>query len=395
MLKEKIRILPLLLAFIMALSLVACANNTPAKPTDASSGGQETKPVEDGIVQKDPTAKENMIALILQEGGLGDKGFNDGAAAGLARLKDTYGIESITVEPTDVSQGELIIREVAEEGYGLIIIMDYTVMTAVYDVCVDYPDQVFVPLGMPASWRAEGNFPNIVDSQFSLPEHTFLAGVAAAYAATDGNTLIDGVAQNPGAVIGCIFPTESTGFYRYFDAFCHGAKSYNPDIEIISDFTVGYTDSALCQTVAENMIKNQGADVIWTCCGTAGLGGLQACRMNNIFGIGVDSDQDDVEPGYILTSVIRDTGENVFLLGTLWMNDELLGQDEFIWGVADGILRLSDMEVLSQYVTNNENFEEMKSLLNTYKEQIENEEIEPFEFYDHDGQRFSEWWSNQ
>ncbi|MBC8536729.1 BMP family lipoprotein [Feifania hominis] len=387
------RILALLTALILIVGLFTGCSDTKDPGTVDPGTTPGTDPGTDP--GKDMDAKENMIALILNEGGLGDHGFNDGAAEGLKELERLYGIKSITVEPADVSQGELIIREVAEEGYGLIIIMDYTVMTETYKVVNDYPDQIFVPLGMPTSWRPEEKYANVVDSQFLLPEHTFLAGVAAAFVATDGNEIVDGVGNRPGVNIGCIFPTESVGFYRYFDAFQHGAHYYNDNVNIQVDYTVGNTDTALCQTVAENMIKNQNCDVIWTCCGTAGLGGLQACRMNNAFGIGVDNDQDAVEDGYILTSVVRDTGRNMVILGELWQEGTLLEQDEFIWGVGSEILRLTDMSVIEKHVTNPEKFQELKTLLADLKEQIASGELVPFDTYTHGEVRFEQWWADQ
>lgn len=391
--RKRGRVVSLLLTMAMVIgSMTGCGQ--PGTP-----GGEKTESKSEAESSKgDSTAsqdKANMIALILNEGGLGDHGFNDGAAAGLEELKELYGIESLMVEPADVSQGELIIREVADQGYGLIVMMDYTVMTSVYDVANDYPDQIFVPLGMPVSWRPEETYENVVDSSFLLPEHTFLAGVAAAFAATDGNEIIDGVASNEGANIGCIFPTESVGFYRYFDAFSHGAHYYNDNVSIQVDYTVGNTDTAMAQTVAENMIKNQKCDVIWTCCGTAGLGGLQACRMNNALGIGVDSDQDNVEPGFILSSVIRDTGRNMVILGELWKDGKLKGHEELVWGVESGILRLSDMSVIAGYVTNQEKFEELKALLEETKQKIISGEIVPFDTYAHGDVRFEQWWAEQ
>lgn len=177
-------------------------------------------------------------------------------------------------------------------------------------------------------------------------------------------------ASTKAANIGILFGAESVGFYQYGDGFRQGALFYNPDAKVYIDYTVGFSDTANAQSIAQNMINNMGCDVIWTCCGTAGLGGLEACRLNNAFGIGVDSNQDEVEPGNILTSAIRDnTSLLEFYIGKyLEGNIEQTEPDTF--NLSNGGVDITDMSVIEQYVTDKDKLEELKGILDQCRKWI-------------------------
>lgn len=347
------KVLALLLVLALTMSFVACGTKT---------GGDE--PAADTPDEND---KSGDIALVLQQGGLGDKGYNDDGLAGLKQLEEEFGIGYVTVEPTDLAQGETYLRELADEGYGVIISIEYGIKDFMYQVAPDYPDTIFVIFGKYSNDEMRAS-ENVVELTFNYCEHSYLAGVAAAYIA-QGNTIIDGVAQNDGSNIAFLGATESLGFYRYSDGFYQGATDYDPDCNVYIDFTVGFSDTAMCKTIAENMIQNNNVDVIWTCCGTAGLGGLQACAENKVFGIGVDCNQDYIEPGSILTSVMRNTATSVYEIGKLFKDGKLKGA-EINCNLENGILDITDMSTVAEYVTNQEAFDELVALINQTRQDI-------------------------
>ena len=96
-----------------------------------------------------------------------------------------------------------------------------------YAVSQDYPEIYFVAVGRQLQYNPVEGFEetpdNVLESYVTLNEHSFLAGVAAAFAATDGNTLIDGVRQKEGCKIGIHFVSESVGLNQYGDGFIQGA----------------------------------------------------------------------------------------------------------------------------------------------------------------------------
>lgn len=392
------KLLAVLLALVMIVSLAACAGNTdPSKEAPSNTtNGDKTEP--SGSEDGNPEVNKK-IAMIMQQGGLGDQGFNDTAYAGLMTCKDKYGLDVNAVECTDTTQGETLIRELCEAGYGLIINLEAGISGNMYTVALDYPDIYFVVVGRQLRINAVDGFTetpkNVIESYITLNEHSFLAGVVAAYAATDGNTLVEGVGQHEGCNIGILFGAESVGFYQYGDGFRQGALFYNPDAKVYIDYTVGFSDTANAQNIAQNMINNMGCDVIWTCCGTAGLGGLEACRLNNAFGIGVDSNQDEVEPGYILTSAVRDnTSLMEFYIGK-YLEGDLAQTEPDVFNLSNGGVDITDMSVIAKYVTDKDKLEELKGIIEQCRKWIADGTITVFDArmasIENDGQRLDDW----
>ena len=134
------KLLAVLLALVMLVSLAACAGNT-----------DKDNPSSDAPANSDnPSMKANVnkkIAMIMQQGGLGDQGFNDTAYAGLMTCKEKYDLDVNAVECTDTTQGETLIRELCEAGYGLIINLEAGISGNMYTVARDYPDIYFVVVG--------------------------------------------------------------------------------------------------------------------------------------------------------------------------------------------------------------------------------------------------------
>ncbi len=390
------KLIAVLLALVMVFSLAACAGESTPETVVKEPAAEASN----GNTAEEPTSEVNKkVAMIMQQGGLGDQGFNDTAYAGLIACEEKYGLEVNAVECTDTTQGETLIRELCEAGYGLIINLEAGISGNMYTVSLDYPEIYFVVVGRQLKINAVDGFTetpaNVIESYIKLNEHSFLAGVVAAYAATDGNTLVEGVGQHEGCNIGILFGAESVGFYQYGDGFKQGALFYNPDAQVYIDYTVGFSDTANAQNIAQNMINTMGCDVIWTCCGTAGLGGLEACRLNNAFGVGVDSNQDEVEPGYILTSAIRDnTSLMEFYIGK-YLEGDLAQTEPDVFNLSNGGVDITDMSVLEKYVTDAEKLEELRGILEQCKAWIADGTIEVFDArmasIEADGQRLDDW----
>ena len=385
------KLLAILLAALLLLTTACGAKTDVAQSTPANTGANAAQTEEITVNKK--------VALILQQGGLGDQGFNDTAYAGLMECKDRYGLDINYVECTDATQGETLIRELCEAGYGMVINLEASISGNMYNVALDYPEIYFIAVGRQLRINPVDGFTetpaNVIESYIKLNEHSFLAGVAAAFVATEGNNIVDGLGGKDGCNIGVLFGADSVGFYQYGDGFRQGALFYNPDAQVYMDFTVGFSDTANAKNIAENMIKNMNCDVIWTCCGTAGLGGLEAVHLNNAYGIGVDSNQDEVQPGNILTSAIRDNTALIEFYVDKYLRGDLAQTEPDVFNLANGGVNITDMSTIARYVTNEEKFEELKTLLDQCRTWIADGTIEVFDArmasIEADGQRLDDW----
>ncbi|MBR4289660.1 MAG: BMP family ABC transporter substrate-binding protein [Oscillospiraceae bacterium] len=387
------KLFAMLLVLVMVLSMAACGAEAPETPDAPKTDTTKTETPTDADVPE----VNKKVALILQAGGLGDQGFNDTAYAGLVECKDQYGLEINYVECADATQGETLIRELCEAGYGLVINLEASISANMYHVALDYPEIEFVAVGRQLRINAVDGITetpaNVHESYITLNEHSFLAGIVAAFAAS--NNLVDGLGGKDGCNIGVLFGADSVGFYQYGDGFRQGALYYNPDANVYMDFTVGFSDTANAQNIAENMIKTMNCDVIWTCCGTAGLGGLEAVRLNNAYGIGVDSNQDEVQPGHMLTSAVRDNASLIKFYVEKYLTGDMAQTEPDIFNLTNGGVNITDMTVIEKYVTDAEKFAELKTVLEQTRAWIAEGKIEVFDArmasIEADGQRLDDW----
>lgn len=392
---KKWNVIALLLVFAMLFCTACGSTPTTSDATKASVSESSDAPT----VEKPVAAVNKKVALILQQGGLGDQGFNDTAYAGLIACQEQYDLDINYVECTDATQGETLIRELCEAGYGLVINLEASISGNMYNVALDYPQIYFIAVGRQLRINAVDGFTetpaNVIESYVTLNEHSFLAGVAAAFVATEGNNIVDGLGGRDGCNIGVLFGADSVGFYQYGDGFRQGALFYNPDAQVYMDFTVGFSDTANAQNIAENMINNMNCDVIWTCCGTAGLGGLEAAHLNNAYGIGVDSNQDSVQPGNMLTSAVRDNSALIEFYVAKYLENDLAQTEPDTFNLSNGGVDITDMSVIAEYVTNEEKFEELKALLDQCRAWIADGTIVVFDArmasIEADGQRLDDW----
>ena len=230
-------------------------------------------------------------ALIFDLGGKFDKSFNEAAFAGAQRWAKETGGSFRDIELQSEAQREQALRRFAEAGANPIITTGFAFATPVDAVAGDYPDTKFVNI--------DGWMPEIPDNvlMISFQEHqgSYLVGMLAAMASKSGTI---------GFVGGMDIP-----LIRHFGCgYAQGAKAVNPDINIIANMT-GTTPSAWNDPVKGSELTkaqiSQGADVVYAAAGGTGVGVLQTAADEGIYSIGVDSNQNYMHPGSVLTSMTK------------------------------------------------------------------------------------------
>jgi basic membrane protein A len=103
--------------------------------------------------------------------------------------------------------------------------------------------------------------------------------------------------------------------HKFECGYVQGFKATRPDGKAIVNYT-GTTPAAWNDPVkGGELVKaqvSQGADVIYAAAGATGIGVLQAAADAGVLSIGVDSNQNHLHPGKVLTSVVKRVDNSVY-----------------------------------------------------------------------------------
>ena len=234
-------------------------------------------------------AEDFMPAVVFDMGGKFDKSFNEAAYNGAERFKADSGIAYREFEVTNPSMREQALRNMARRGAQVVVAMGFAQAAAVETVAQEFPDTKFTLIDMVV------DLPNVQSVIFKEHEGSFLVGMAAAMASQTGKV---------GFVGGMDIPL----IRKFALGYVEGAKHINPDIEIYQNMT-GTTPSAWNDpTRGGELARSQfdrGADVVYAAAGGTGIGVYQAAKDAGKLAIGVDSNQNYIHPGTMLTSMIK------------------------------------------------------------------------------------------
>jgi basic membrane protein A and related proteins len=249
------------------------------------------------------------VGIVFDIGGKDDRSFNAAAWAGVRCAetglqpdgrtscgKPPLGIVLRDVEPGTPNAVEPAMRAFAERGYDLIIGVGFAQAPIMEVVAREYPAVHF------AIVDGASQLPNVASLVFKEHEGSYLVGVIAAKTTATGTIGFLG-----GMDIGLI--------HRFETGYEEGARSVNPGIKVVQNY-VGVTDSAWNNPGKGKEIAlaqiGKGADVIFTAAGNSGLGAFDAVEQAGTangrathFVIGVDSNQNMVKPGFVLTSMVK------------------------------------------------------------------------------------------
>lgn len=248
------------------------------------------------ILASDSAFADFKVALILDKGGKDDKSFNASAFAGMSRAEKELKLSFKYVEATDDNAYASLMRSFAMKKFDLIVAIGVAQADAVKKAASEFPEIHF------AIVDATVNAPNVRSLMFKEHEGSFLVGAAAAMTSKSGK-------------IGFIGGMDIPLIRRFEMGYSAGAKLINPKIELISNF-VGITSDAWNNpTKAKELALaqyNKGADIIFTAAGASSMGLFDAAEEKAKFAIGVDSNQNWVKPGHILTSMLKKVDTAVF-----------------------------------------------------------------------------------
>jgi len=253
-------------------------------------GSQSEQPSEAGQASG---AKKLKVGIVFDSGGRGDKSFNDSAWAGIERAAKEFGIVEQAVESKSEKDYEGNLTAVADRGCDLVFAIGINMKTALEKVAPNYPDTKF------AIVDAEVNAPNVRSLLFKEEEGSFLAGYLAGLVTKTKK-------------IGFVGGMELDLIKKFYAGYAAGAKTADKSVEVLAPKYIGSWDNVDLAKTAAATLFGQGADIVYHAAGRAGQGVIDAAKQRGLYAIGVDSDQDALAKGFVLTSMIKRVDEAVY-----------------------------------------------------------------------------------
>ena len=241
-------------------------------------------------------AAEVKPAVVYDLGGKNDKSFNEAAFTGAEKFTKDTGVAYRDFEIQNDAQREQAMRRFARDGYNPIVVIGFSQAAALEKVAKEFPDTSFAIVDMVVQ------LPNVRSVIFNEHEGSYLVGVMAAKASKTGK-------------VGFIGGMDIPLIRKFACGYVQGVKSVNPDAVIFQNMT-GTTGAAWNDPVkGGELAKSQfdrGADVVFHAAGGTGVGVLQAAADAGKLGIGVDSNQNHMHPGSVLTSMLKRVDNAVY-----------------------------------------------------------------------------------
>ena len=279
------RLVALLTAVVLAVSLAACGGGDGGTSDSGSGTGDN----------------DLKIAVVFSSSGLGDKNMNDMTYEAMLQAEEELGISfDYTVPPTD-NDIEMAARMYVEDGsYDCIFFIAAATGEACKNLAAEFPDQKMMWLD------GDVDLPNVCSISTFWPEQTFLCGVIAGL-----GTLSDMEKANDDNVVGCILAQEQPFLVSGTIGFEAGARYVNPDVEVLHATIGSFTDPTTGKEIAVSMYE-KGADFIQHIAGGSGLGVFNAAVEMDRYAFGVGSNQNDIEPDYIVATSLKDVKTIVY-----------------------------------------------------------------------------------
>jgi basic membrane protein A len=250
--------------------------------TKAVAGGVAMGALMTGAALADP-------ALIYDLGGKFDKSFNESAYNGAEAWKAETGANYVDLELQNDAQREQALRRFASQGSNPVVVMSFMWESVLGPLAGEFADTNFVVID------AVVDAPNVQSLLFDEHTGSFLVGALAALKSESG-------------VVGFVGGMDVPLIHKFYCGYAQGAKAVNPDATVIEAYT-GTTPAAWNDPVTAGELAkaamDQGADVVYAAAGGSGLGVLQAMADAGKYSIGVDSNQNYLHPGSVLTSMLK------------------------------------------------------------------------------------------
>jgi len=241
------------------------------------------------IIQADGHVKP---AVVYDTAGKNDKSFNEAVFNGITKFMNDTGIAVTELEPTNEAMMEQSLKKFAQRGYSPVVAVGFTMANAVAAAAAEYPDTQFTIIDMVV------DLPNVQSVIYKEHEGSFLVGIMAAMASNSGTV---------GFVGGMDIPLISRFECGYKQGVAHADSSMNVLAQMTGSTPAAWGNPTKGGEITRSQDEN-GADVVYAAAGGTGIGVYQTAADMGVLAIGVDSNQNYMQPGTMLTSMYKKVG---------------------------------------------------------------------------------------
>ncbi|MGL5438826.1 MAG: BMP family ABC transporter substrate-binding protein [Filifactoraceae bacterium] len=306
------RFLAAVLAGVMVFSLAACKPKEEAATTGEGTKG-DTK---------------FKVAMATDVGGVNDQAFNQSAWEGLQKAQAELGYEVKYLESKQEADYGPNLENLSDEDNNLVWGVGFMMADAVLNAANTNPDKHYAIVDFAYEKTPE----NLTGVVFRANEPSFVAGYIAAKASKTGKVGF------VGGMKGIVISQFEFG-YRAGVAYANKEAGTNVTVEV--QYADSFSDDAKGKAITTAMYAN-GADIVFHAAGGVGLGVIEAAKEAGKYAIGVDRDQNSLAPDNVITSVIKNTGQAIYLVSKDLQEGKAVGGQTISYGIAEGACGIAD-----------------------------------------------------
>lgn len=265
-----------------------------------------------------PASAQMRVVMVTSESGLGDRSFNDMMHNGMVRAEEELDVEFVVIQPRSISDFQPTLVRAASQGFDIIIGSSFDMIEPMKAVAALFPDQRFGLVDVGPEPIAD----NVISSVTKDWEGSFLVGAIAANSTKTGT-------------IGFVGGKDIPIIHRFFIGYFYGSKMMNPDVEVLESYSGTFTDPAAGKEFTLALV-GQGSDINYAVAGATSAGVIDAAKESKTFAIGVDSNQNYLAPGSVITSMVKRVDTQAFDMIKSVVDGTFQGGVVKIYGLAEG-----------------------------------------------------------
>ena len=249
-----------------------------------------------------PTVKTDKVVYLIN-GALGDNAFYDSGEAGIKNIEKQYKLQTRTIECNFDAGKFQPALDAAVQYADVIFVISYGFEDQLKAIADKYPNKIFVNIDT----VVENSKKTITSVFFIAEQSSYLAGMTAALATE--TTSLKGI--NKDKIIGVVGGDTDPIVSAFVFGFQNGAKAVDKNIKVLTKSLGGAWDDSAKGKQAALQLYDQKADVVYQVASAAGIGVLQAAAERGLYAIGVDTNQNDLEPGHVIASAVKNVGSTI------------------------------------------------------------------------------------